>query len=192
MTVEDEGLGEGREQFARKARGVLGGLEAGPDDGEGVAPDPGDVVRGPEGPQEALGDLADQEVAAGIAQGVVDDLEAVQVEEEQGGFLPAAQGVGEDLAQPVLEEVPVRQAGQGVGAREALDGRLVLLAHDALQAGDDGRKLRAQRGAHCRRVAGVTKALEQALDLLLERAGRVCCGLIHHHVSSRRNARKRL
>ncbi|MNL16618.1 hypothetical protein D3C87_1376700 [compost metagenome] len=168
VALDLKGLAKGRHEITCQAHRLLGPRKPGPDDGERVAPDPGDVVGGAEGPQEALGDLADQQVAGAVAEGVVDDLEAIEIQQQQAGLVPGALGLGQDLAQPVLEEAAVRKAGQGVGARQALEGRAVLLAQGPLKAGGEGRKLRAQRLPQDLGVGRRTQALHQALDMPLE------------------------
>ncbi len=63
---------------------------------------------------DAVGDLAEQVVADVVAPGVVDQLEAVDVEEEQGDVGAVAAGPGEGLLQVVEQERPVGEAGQRV------------------------------------------------------------------------------
>jgi hypothetical protein len=78
---------------------------------------------------EPAGDHAQHAVAEAVTEGVVDDLEAVQVEEHhhQRGLL--APGVGQCDGQPVAEEEPVRQPGQRVVVSLILD---LLLGPPAL------------------------------------------------------------
>ena len=77
---------------------------------------------------DALGDLAEQLVADGVAQRVVDDLEAVEVEEEHGEPLVVAVRLGHGERQAVAEEEPVRQVGQRIVEGEVLDLLLGPLA----------------------------------------------------------------
>jgi hypothetical protein len=92
--------------------------------GELVAAEAGHGVAGPHARVEPLRDLDEEPVAGGVAEAVVDLLEAVQVEEEDGhrGRLPL--GPLEGVVDPVLEQGPVGQRGQGVV--EGLVDELVL------------------------------------------------------------------
>ena len=63
-----------------------------------------------------------------MAQGVVHHLEAVHVQEQGGERLAVAPGVDDGLAQTVLEQGPVRQAGEQVVVGLEGDGGLRLLA----------------------------------------------------------------
>ncbi len=133
--VEVVGLGERLEQALGHGDGVLGTLqplerdqelvpaEAGggpgrllqvPVAGPGVGGG-GDVL-GPELALDALGDGPQQAVAGLVAQRVVDDLEAVEVQEEHrvvvAGFLPRPL---QRLLHAVQQRRPVGQPGQPVG-----------------------------------------------------------------------------
>jgi hypothetical protein len=61
-----------------------------------------------------------------VAQGVVDGLEAIEVQHQHPDRLAAAGDASEGLGQPVLEQCPIRQAGQGVSER--LVGELLFEA----------------------------------------------------------------
>ena len=78
--------------------------------GELVAAEPGDQVLLADGAAQALGDLDQQPVAGLVAEAVVDDLEVVEVEEEDGDALAR---VGGPL-QRGDERGAVRQAGESV------------------------------------------------------------------------------
>ena len=90
-----------------------------------------------------------------MAQGVVDDLEPVEVEvddaDQRGGALKAEKC----LTQPVHEHGPVGNAGEGVGERLALQGVLHELA-----VGDVPDRGHEQDPAA---VAGMGNLAEQAL-----------------------------
>ena len=73
---------------------------------------------------EALAHHAQQHVAHVVAEGVVDGLEAVEVEDEQAALTDGRVGGGH-----VAEEHrPVRQAGEVVGVGHALELALALAA----------------------------------------------------------------
>ncbi len=78
--------------------------------------------------QQALGHVLEHTVAGGVAEGVVDRLETVQVEEHQHhpGLLPL--GLLQRVVQAVLEQRAVGQVGQGVVVRQAVDALLAGLA----------------------------------------------------------------
>jgi hypothetical protein len=63
-----------------------------------------------------------------VAEGVVDGLEAVQVEKEHGDPAAVADGMGEGLIETVLEQRAVGQPGQGVVLGEVGNARFGSLA----------------------------------------------------------------
>ena len=84
--------------------------EAGQQDGELVAAHPGHRVLAADGLDQALADLLDEQVTGGVAVGVVDRLEVVEVDEEHADRLAHPSGPHELLLDPVLEEAAVRAA----------------------------------------------------------------------------------
>ena len=84
------------------------------EDGELVAAEAGHGVAGPDDLLEALAQGDQQPVAGVVAERVVDELEPVQVQEEHGHRGAAALGAGQGEGDPVQEEDPVGQAGEGV------------------------------------------------------------------------------
>ncbi|WRL63368.1 hypothetical protein U6N30_27080 [Blastococcus brunescens] len=83
-------------------------------DGELVPAEPGDGVALPQHRLQSRAHLAEQLVAVGVAQGVVDLLEAVQVDQQQGDLAVRPAGGGESLVEAVAQQLPVGQTGQGV------------------------------------------------------------------------------
>src|SRR5690606_13575894 len=71
-------------------------------------------VAGPDGVLEAAARLDEQLVARLVADGVVDLLEAVEVDEEDGGAGVARAAAAERLADPGGEQGPVGQVGERV------------------------------------------------------------------------------
>ena len=57
---------------------------------------------------ESFGDLAEHVIAGGVAPGVIDVLEAVEIDEQHGGPGPAAERPGQGLVDPVDEQGTVR------------------------------------------------------------------------------------
>jgi len=81
--------------LARDLGGVLLGRDAGDEEGELVAAQPGDRVALSDVLLDALRDLTEELVPDGMAEGVVDDLEAVEVEEEDRELLVVAVRLGD-------------------------------------------------------------------------------------------------
>jgi len=77
---------------------------------------------------QAAGGLLQQLVALDVAERVVDELEAVQVDEHDGEFRLLALGLDDGQAQAVLEQDAVRQVGQDVVVRLVRDDFLGALA----------------------------------------------------------------
>ena len=90
-------------------------------DGELVPSHPGHGVLLPDGVDQTLAHLADEVVAGGVAHGVVDRLEVVEVHEEHAHRLTHAAGPDQLLLHPVLEEPPIGQAGERVVPRHVRD-----------------------------------------------------------------------
>ena len=63
---------------------------------------------------QALADLAQQFVAGGVAQGIVDRLEAVEIEPQHRQGMRLAAGQPQRLLQPVPEQGPIGQFCQRV------------------------------------------------------------------------------
>ena len=89
-------------------------FDVGADNDELVAAEPGDGVGPPPGLGQTIGQLTQGQVADAVAEDVVHSLETVEVDEEdgQGAVVPPAGGQG--LVDPVVEQRPVGQPGEGV------------------------------------------------------------------------------
>ncbi|GFN07389.1 hypothetical protein Smic_59450 [Streptomyces microflavus] len=96
------------------AGALVAGAVAHDERGELVTAEPRRGVPGPDGLLEAAGGLDEQLVARLVADGVVDRLEAVEVDEEHGGARVAGPAAGERLADPGGEQGPVGQVGERV------------------------------------------------------------------------------
>ena len=103
-------------------------LHAVEEDDELVTAEAGDQVVGSQDRADALGDLAEQVVADVVAAGVVDQLEAVDVEEEEGDVGAVPTGPGQCLFEVVEELRPVGQAGERVVQGPVGPSRLDLAA----------------------------------------------------------------
>ena len=108
-------------QLLRDERRVGLRLDVRDQHGEFVAAHARDgVLLAQHGAQPRADDLQ-QLVAEGVAEGVVDDLEAVEIEEHHRHGMLGAAGVGERHRQPVAEQTPVRQSRQRIVVRLILD-----------------------------------------------------------------------
>src|SRR5690242_3238700 len=72
-----------------------------------VTPEPGDGVAFPQAQPQAPRDLLEQTVAEGVAERIVDELEAVQVEEEERHRLAVALCVLQRVRKTLVEHVAV-------------------------------------------------------------------------------------
>jgi hypothetical protein len=116
-----------------------------------------------------------------VAERVVDELKAVEVEEQHGGagLGRRALGAADRLAEPVEEQHAVGQAGQGVVQRVVLEALLGLLAvgHVGLAADDADRPPLGVADGHPARqhpAVGAVAVLDPVLVLeVVARAGEV-------------------
>ncbi len=141
----------GSDPFGRQLR--LAGGAAGEDDGELVAAEPGQGVAGAAAPAQDVGHFSDQLVAGGVTVGVVDLLEVIEVEHQDGaGGALAPRPRHRDL-QVFVEAAAVLQAGQRVLACLALQLLHALLAApDEDQGAEQGSDRDADPGQHQRQA----------------------------------------
>ena len=94
------------------------------DDPELVAAEPGDGVAGSQARREPLADRDQQAVADGVADALVDDLEAVEVEHDHGdGSGVVRADARERVGDAVRQQLAVRQPGRRVVEGAALPRR---------------------------------------------------------------------
>ncbi len=84
------------------------------ENGELVPAEPADGVLGPHAGLQPLGDRHQQQVAVVVAKGVVDVLEAVQIEQEHRRLRLARPGGAQSQLTPNLEQRAVGQPGQRI------------------------------------------------------------------------------
>ena len=98
-------------------------------DRELVAALPGRDVLGPDRARQALGDLDEEAVAGPVAERVVDDLEVVDVEEQDGDAGSATARAVERPVEVLAEQRPIGEPGQGIveGVVEQLRLETLLL-----------------------------------------------------------------
>ena len=122
-------------------RDLVGGgpVRAGQTDPKLVAAEPGDGVRLPHRPLQAGTDLLQDHIAVVVAEGVVDLLEAIQVQQQQRERCVLVAAGGDGLLHVPLQEGAIGQPGQQI--MRGLVGQLVLgslaLGDIADDAGED-------------------------------------------------------
>ena len=122
-------------------RGVAVGVAQ--QDGELVAAEAGDDVGLADAVMQRAADRADDLVAGLVAAGVVDVLEAVEVEQEDRALAAVAGGVGDELGELLVEAAAVEELGQRVVVGQVL--QLVLEALALRDVADDRRERRRRR-----------------------------------------------
>ena len=155
---------------------LLAALAVGDDDGEFVAAHAPDVAVAGDLVDQPLGDFAQDRVALGVAVGVVDRLEAVEVEEhDRAGHIVDRRGA-QGLAEQLADAAAVGQARQHVDIGEVGQALLGLadlgdVGADAAEAFepaggiDDGI---ARHGDPARPALGLQFHLERIERLLLD------------------------
>src|SRR5207249_4413257 len=110
LVLDLDGFLEGGLDALGDVDGVLGVLDVFEEDGELVAAEAGDGVAGSHRELEAPRGLDEQGVAGAVAHAVVDELEAIEVEEEDAEeAVLLAPRVADAVAQAVDEERAVGQ-----------------------------------------------------------------------------------
>ena len=135
VSVPCEGAREHREGTLRQRGRVLGRFQAVPQQHELIAAQARQRVVAPQGAAQALGDRAQQRVAGGVAERIVDQLEAVQVEEQHREAAARARRGEDRLAGAVRKQHAVGQPGQHIARREEADAVLGLRARGDVRAG---------------------------------------------------------
>ena len=124
------GARRARQGALRVCHGVTFGVVPVEQDQEFVTAEPGDDLGRVVGRFEATGHGHEDLVADLVAEPVVDGLEAIEVEDEDGDRSRGALALGEGVGEAVSEQRPVGQARQRVveiRMGEGLLGRLVLV-----------------------------------------------------------------
>ncbi len=137
VAFENEGGAEGGEEAGGECACFRGDAAA-LDDGEFITADAGEEFAGGEAGAEAVGGVAEEGVAGGVAHGVIDEFEAVEVDVEEienGGLAGLKAHFG---GERFLEGAAVGQAGEGIVA--GVEGELFageFAFGDVLTEGDD-------------------------------------------------------
>ena len=116
--------------------------------GELVASEPGEAVGVTDACLQPGGSQPEQLVSLGVAQAVVDVLEAVEVAEEQRQLAPVDLGLGQARLQRLGEVPSVGQLSKGVVVGEVLDALLIApeTAHRLALQFEQAHFLERQRG----------------------------------------------
>ena len=120
-TFHGKGMLYGLEDLLGHARGILGMGELRQQKCELVAAEAGHGVAFADTALNPPGHSLQQLISRRVAEGIVDDLKAIEVQEEDRQPLVSSLGVGESDGQPVLEEKAIGQTGQGVVVSQVLD-----------------------------------------------------------------------
>ena len=150
MTAEHERQAELLLHPIDEAEGVLDVADVVDEDGELVAAEPRHGVADADAAFKPAGDPHQQFVAGHVAETVIDDLEAVEVEEENGELEPVRPlGARDRAAEPIREQGAVGQAGEDVVVRlmdKLLLGGLAL--GDVLVGDDDADRVEVAEAGH--------------------------------------------
>src|SRR6266851_5709943 len=114
---------------------------------EFVAAETGDGVAFPQAHSQTTRGLLEQPVAEGVAERIVDELEAVEIEEQERHRLAITLRVVERMGEALVEHVAVGQSRQGVVRRDVEQILFGLLARHELAdlAADDTHHLQQRR-----------------------------------------------
>ena len=107
-------LADGGRADALEQRRHVAGVGARQDQRELVAADPGRVVTEAQDVEETGGEGADRGVTAGVAFGVVDLLEVVEIDDHEGERPLVAHAAGDRHLEEAVEAAAVEQAGEPV------------------------------------------------------------------------------
>ena len=112
IAVDRERIADGLQDLVGEKGGVRRLLDADQDDGKLVAAEPSDRVGLANDRPEPLPHLLKQKIANGMAEGVVDILEVIEVEIQHRESLVTAARPGDCLLERLDEDAAICQAGQ--------------------------------------------------------------------------------
>ena len=141
--------------------------------GELVAAQAPDDIATAHGGGHGHGEQADRRVAGGVAVGVVDRLEAVQIRQHQDARPAVTARVGQLPAQVAQEAAAVEQAGQFVGHAQPLQlgNPCALVGQHLLRLGDQHQGPFQQQAGR-RGVGGIERHAGQPVKAPRQRLGR--------------------
>src|SRR5439155_8120434 len=109
------------EEFRRDSGRILFRRDPCEENDELVSSQARDGIASPYARLQPLGDAPQQLVSGSVAEGVIDHLESVEIQEESDQLLAASARLREGDRQAVVEEHAVRKSGQGVMEGEMFD-----------------------------------------------------------------------
>ena len=136
MTFDDVRRADDLDDAFGKCGRLLPGIGCQLQDDEFIAADAGYRVALAHAAEQPAGNLAQQGVADGMAERVVDGLEAVEVEAQQSDVLVAAARFQRRF-QALAQQDAIRQIGQRIVMRHVGDARLVAMALGEVADGVD-------------------------------------------------------
>src|SRR5471030_93119 len=155
VAVDQEGLGQRGQQLVRHHARLVVLADVEQADGEFVAAQPRHQVLVAQHRAEAARHVAQQRVADLAAQGVVDQLETVQVDEQYAAVQLAALGHRQRLVDQLGQQRAVGQAGQRVVVGQVVDAFFGQLAFgDVGQVGDQADRALVRVDQRRQRQAG--------------------------------------
>ena len=128
LVIDLERRQEGVEDLLGDLGGVLGAVDAGQQEQEIIGAEPCHGIAPTHGADQTLADRAQDLIAAREPERIVDQLEAVEVEDHDREQLLAAPRPLDRLGQTVIEQQAVGQAGQRIVVGEVADRLLGVFA----------------------------------------------------------------
>lgn len=127
LAVHQHRLAEGIKYFLSNHRHRFPGMNIMENDNKLIATQPGDGIGTTHRGKEPPGHLFQHMIAGFMAQGVINHLEIVEIQKEQGQFMAMPFSDGYTALQTVREEMAVDQAGEWVVMGKEFDPRLTPL-----------------------------------------------------------------
>ena len=121
VAVELDGLAQAPQQTPCYALDVLPAGDILQDDDELIAAKPGDHVASPHAAPQPAADLGQQAIAGVMAEEIVDDLEAIEIDEQHRQLPVPAPRQLDGKVQQLVEQLAVRQVREAVVGGEIFD-----------------------------------------------------------------------
>ena len=99
---------------AARRRRILGVADRGADEDELIAAEAGHGVGGAHHGRQSARDFLQKLIAGAVPQGIVDELEAVKIANQQRKRALVAVRMRDGLLQPIVQQDAIRQARQGI------------------------------------------------------------------------------
>ena len=128
MTFNRDGFAQLINDFLRYLSCIGGQQRAFNHNNKFVTANPGDDVRFADRTADLAGDLTKQQITGMVAEGVVDGLEVIQIDEHQADFVVRAFCLGQGMFKMHCQGKAVGQAGQGIMLGQISDAFLTGFA----------------------------------------------------------------